>query len=190
MKSVKNAGFSCAATTGDGQMVIGTENGDVSLYATNKKINMNAKTKFPGLGDPIIGIDVTEDGKYILGTTKQYIFVIPTEVEIDGGVNTGFNVCMGVNKPIPIKLQVSEIKNVSFTPAKFSVDGKTSKKLIISSSGSNIIVWNFEKILKGVNDYKIQKLNTKIIDDGFVRGDYSKVVIATADNISIRQISK
>lgn len=43
-------------------------------------------------GDPVIGVDVTEAGDYILATTKNYLLVIPTEIEGDAKQRTGFDV--------------------------------------------------------------------------------------------------
>jgi hypothetical protein len=56
-----------------------------------------AKTTLPGLGDPIIGIDVTEDGRWILATCRTYIIVIPTDLP---NGNTGFEKPMGKYKVI------------------------------------------------------------------------------------------
>jgi len=48
------------------------------------------------LKDPIIGVDVTADGKWILATCKTYLIVINAEIK-DSGV-TGFSKSMGQNK--------------------------------------------------------------------------------------------
>jgi len=52
-------------------------------------------TTFPSK-DPIIGVDVTADGKWVLATCKTYLIVINTEIK-DTGV-TGFAKSMGQNK--------------------------------------------------------------------------------------------
>lgn len=66
--------------------------------------------------DPIIGVDTTADGKWILATTKTYLLVIPTEFQ---GGKSGFEVLlplpsglisfkysMGKDKPAPRRLQL------------------------------------------------------------------------------------
>lgn len=58
-----------------------------------------AKTTLPGLGDSIIGIDVTEDGRWILATCRTYIIVIPTDLP---GGSTGFEKAMGKFKVLII----------------------------------------------------------------------------------------
>ena len=87
--------FSCTATTGTGDLVVASDKGDIRLY---DKIQKRAKTHLPGLGDPIVGIDVTEDGKYILATCKTYILVIPTEAKKEGESVSGFNKSLGSEK--------------------------------------------------------------------------------------------
>ena len=64
---VSKNGFSCAATTGKGELAVASSKGDIRLF---NKLNVRAKTHLPGLGDPIIGIDTTENGKWIIATTK------------------------------------------------------------------------------------------------------------------------
>lgn len=59
--------FKCMATTGDGCIAVGSEDGKIRLYSD--KSMRQAKTSFPGLGAPITSIDVTHDGKWILATT-------------------------------------------------------------------------------------------------------------------------
>jgi hypothetical protein len=49
--------FSCAATTGKGELAVASAKGEIRLY---NKLSTRAKTMLPGLGDAIIGIDTTE----------------------------------------------------------------------------------------------------------------------------------
>jgi hypothetical protein len=85
-------------------VVAGDSKGELRLYSD---ISKRAKTALPGLGgqylpsihfqhpsnmnacmntshcmiiDGVIGVDVTEDGKYVLATTKAYLLLIPTSL--------------------------------------------------------------------------------------------------------------
>lgn len=69
----KGNDFTCAATTGDGGLAIAGSKGEIKLLNT---VGKNAKTALPGMGDPIIGIDVTADGHYIIATCKTYLLLI------------------------------------------------------------------------------------------------------------------
>jgi len=86
------------ATTFNGGLAIGSLNGEIRLY---KDVGQNAKTLLPGLGDPIRGIDMSIDGKWIVATTQTYLLLIPTICE---NGKTGFEHRMGKEKPNPKKL--------------------------------------------------------------------------------------
>lgn len=53
--------FSCMATSGDGYVVVGADDGKVRLYS--EKTLTQAKTSIPGMGLPITAVDVTFDGE-------------------------------------------------------------------------------------------------------------------------------
>lgn len=89
-------GFTCLATNGDGHVVVGSNKGEIRMF--NGVTQKRAKTKLPGLGDGITGIDVTQDGKWILATTPNYLLVLLTEIEGDKKNRTGFQVGMGKKK--------------------------------------------------------------------------------------------
>jgi hypothetical protein len=57
----------------------------------------------PGLGDPIIATDVTNNGEWVLATTETYLLLINVCVE---DVN-GFVTPLGKRKPPPKKLALS-----------------------------------------------------------------------------------
>ena len=90
--AAKNA-FSGLTTTADGKIAVASEKGDIRLFDTLGKI---AKTVLPALGDPIRGLDVTRDGRYLIATTKTYLLLIDTT--IGKGNNTGKS---GFDKPFP-----------------------------------------------------------------------------------------
>ena len=69
-----------------------------------------AKTAFPGLGSPITHVDVTYDGKWILGTTDSYMILISTVFkDKDGKTKTGFSGRMGNNIAAPRLLKLSPL---------------------------------------------------------------------------------
>lgn len=101
----RGTNFQCFASTGDGSIVVGSLDGKIRLYSSNSM--RQAKTAFPGLGSPITHVDVTYDGKWILGTTDTYLILICT-IFIDkcGKTKTGFNGRMGnrISAPRLLKL--------------------------------------------------------------------------------------
>ena len=71
-----------------------------------------ATTFLPGFGDPILGIDVTLDGKWILGTCAKYLILIPTST--GEGDNTGFEKLFNKVKRNPIRLFLDPIDIMKF----------------------------------------------------------------------------
>ena len=59
--------FSAAATTEKGYIAVASNKGDIRLF---DRLGINAKTLIPALGDPIIGMDVSADGRWVLATTR------------------------------------------------------------------------------------------------------------------------
>lgn len=119
----KNA-FSGVATTANGKLAVASEKGDIRLFDS---IGKNAKTALPPLGDPIIGIDVTADGKWVIATTKSYLLLINTLIgEGRYAGSLGFDRSFpAAAKPIPIRLHLRPDHvaymnhSVSFTPARY-----------------------------------------------------------------------
>lgn len=72
----RGTNFQCFASTGDGSIMVGSLDGKIRLYSQSSM--RMAKTAFPGLGSPITHVDVTYDGKWILGTTDTYLILIRT----------------------------------------------------------------------------------------------------------------
>lgn len=117
--------FSGVATTAGGKLAVASEKGDIRLFDS---IGKNAKTALPPLGDPILGIDVTADGRYIVATTKTYLLLIDTligEGKYQGQL--GFDRSFPATaKPIPRRLQLRSEHvaymnhDISFSPARYA----------------------------------------------------------------------
>lgn len=116
--------FSGVATTAKGKLAVASEKGDIRMFDS---IGQNAKTALPPLGDPILGIDVTADGRWIVATTKTYLLLIDTligEGKYQGSL--GFDRSFPATaKPIPRRLQLRGEHvaymnhDISFTPARY-----------------------------------------------------------------------
>jgi hypothetical protein len=97
---------------------------------------------------PIRYIDLSHDNKYILITCDKYLTIINTGIKIKA-------------EPIILKLDQScliqyNIKDEVFTYAKFFTNENSEEKMIIANFGKSIIIWNFEKVIKGeINLYRV-----------------------------------
>jgi len=180
-----NPKFSSIATTGLGQWAIGSSDGSIRLY--NK--TMRAKTKLPGLGAGIKHIEVTEDGKWVLATTKTYLVLVPTEMP--DSFKLGFDVRMGKKKPNPFRLRLKPrdmanfgIKEVDFTAAKFNMGKDTEEKWIVTATGNHIIKWNFDRVKKGfLQDYLICERTSNVSSGGFRFNRADEMLIAETDAV-------
>lgn len=104
----RGTNFQCFASTGDGSIVVGSLDGKIRLYS-NSSMRM-AKTAFPGLGSPITHVDVTYDGKWVLGTTDTYLILICTLFkDKDGKEKTGFSGRMGNRIAAPRLLKLTPL---------------------------------------------------------------------------------
>jgi len=187
--------LSCAATTETGHVAIGSQTGEIRMYSSNTfgqpKKNLDsapiAKTSLPGFGDPVIGIDVTADGQWILATCKTYLLVIPTKMESG---KTGFESRMGKEKPAPRRLQlrrehIAKMGNVAFTPARFNT-GTDKETSIVTSTGPYVITWNFSKVKQNVLDeYQVKQFSEVIVGDEFRYGTDKAIVVATPNDVSM-----
>ncbi|KAM3218219.1 hypothetical protein P3L10_022749 [Capsicum annuum] len=92
--SFEGTNFQCFATSGDGSIVFGSLDDNIRLYSSSSM--RQAKTAFSGLGSSITHVDVTYNGKWILGTTDTYLILICTLfVDNNGSTKTNFVSCMG-----------------------------------------------------------------------------------------------
>ncbi|KAK2660302.1 hypothetical protein Ddye_006835 [Dipteronia dyeriana] len=212
----RGTNFQCFATTGDGSIVVGSLDGKIRLYSINSM--RQAKTAFPGLGSPITHVDVTFDGKWILGTTDTYLIVIcALYTDKDGKTKTGFNGRMGnriaaprLLKLNPLDSHLAGIDN-KFHNAQFSwvtENGKQERHLV-ATVGKFSVIWNFQQVKDGSHEcylnqeglkscycYKIVLKDDSIVDSRFMHDKYAvsdvpeaPLVIATPMKVSSFSIS-
>ncbi|CDF38779.1 unnamed protein product [Chondrus crispus] len=182
------AKLGCVATTGSGHLAVASENGDVRLY---DQIGKNAKTHLPGLGDNIIGIDVSEDGKYILATTAKYLVIINTVVQAESQ-HSGFLKSMGKHKPAPRKLVIkpedihkNRMGEINFTPAHFNT-GSSLERSIVTSTGPFIVTWNFRSVKLGkLHNYNITRYMDNIVADDFAYNDDGRIVVTLPNDVTV-----
>ncbi|KAI0723285.1 VID27 cytoplasmic protein [Earliella scabrosa] len=181
--------FSGVATTGQGKLAVASEKGDIRLFDS---IGKNAKTALPPLGDPIIGVDVTSEGRWIVATTRTYLLLIDTligEGRYTGQL--GFDRSFPANaKPIPRRLQlraehVAYMGNsVSFTPARFNTGEGKDEVAIVTSTGQYVVAWDFAKVKKGQLDkYEIKKYDQFVVQDNFKFGDDKEIIVALQNDV-------
>ncbi|KAI0650792.1 VID27 cytoplasmic protein [Trametes meyenii] len=181
--------FSSVATTEAGKLAVASEKGDIRLFDS---IGKNAKTALPPLGDPILGVDVTANGRWIVATTKTYLLLIDTligEGRYTGSL--GFDRSFPATaKPIPRRLQLRAEHvaymdhSVSFTPARFNMGEGKEENAIVTSTGQYVVAWDFAKVKKGQLDkYEIKKYDQHVVQDNFKFGDDKEIIVALQNDV-------
>nr|XP_027094353.1 protein CYPRO4-like isoform X2 [Coffea arabica] len=212
----RGTNFNCFASTGDGSIVVGSLDGKIRLYSINSM--RQAKTAFPGLGSPITHVDVTFDGKWILGTTDTYLILICSLfTDKDGKTKTGFSGRMGNRISAPRLLKLTPLDshmagvNNKFRNAQFSwvtENGKQERHLV-ATVGKFSVIWNFQQVKDGSHEcyqnqvglkscycYKIVLKNDSIVDSRFMHEKFAvsdspeaPLVVATPLKVSSFSIS-
>ncbi|XP_016569773.2 protein CYPRO4 [Capsicum annuum] len=211
----RGTNFQCFATTGDGSIVVGSLDGKIRLYSSSSM--RQAKTAFPGLGSPITHVDVTYDGKWILGTTDTYLILICTLfIDKNGSTKTGFAGRMGNRISAPRLLKLNPLDSHmaganKFRSAQFSwvtENGKQERHLV-ATVGKFSVIWNFQQVkdgshgcyqnqvgLKSCYCYKIVPRDDSIVESRFMHDKYAvsdspeaPLVVATPMKVSSFSIS-
>ncbi|XP_009791929.1 protein CYPRO4-like [Nicotiana tabacum] len=211
----RGTNFQCFATTGDGSIVVGSLDGKIRLYSSSSM--RMAKTAFPGLGSPITHVDVTYDGKWILGTTDTYLVLICTLfIDKNGSTKTGFAGRMGNKISAPRLLKLNPLDSHmaganKFRNAQFSwvtENGKQERHLV-ATVGKFSVIWNFQQVkdsshgcyqnqvgLKSCYCYKIVLRDDSIVESRFMHDKFAvtdspeaPLVVATPLKVSSFSIS-
>ena len=188
--------FSAMATTEKGYIAVASNKGDIRLF---DRLGINAKTHLPALGEPIIGVDVSADGRWVLATCRTYLLLI--DAQQHSGKNEGklgFERSFGKdNKPKPRRLalkpeHVAQFQQetkapISFTAAKFNTGLDASETSIITSTGPFVVTWNLKKVIKGQNNssYTIKRYSDQIKADNFRFGSDKNVIIALPHEVDM-----
>lgn len=173
--------------------MVGTGLGEIRLFdqkAVSKTgdAGPRAKTKLVGYGDPILAVDVTRDGKYILATCATYLILCHVEDEDTGA--TGFEKSVR-RPPILLQLKPEDVVlvggKVDFTPAKFNVHGEETK--IVTSTANWVILWDFSNLLQaGQNKtivYEKRYYPDTVVADDFTRNSEGEVVLTMPDDVRL-----
>jgi hypothetical protein len=189
--------FSATATTEKGYIAVASNKGDVRLF---DRLGINAKTHIPALGEQIIGLDVSADGRWVLSTCRTYLLLIDT-LQKDGKNEgkLGFEKSFAKDaKPQPrrLGLQPSHVAQfqhetkqpLAFTPARFNTGVDSDETSIITATGPFIITWNLKKVLAGRKDpYTIKRYGENVMADNFRFGSDKNVIVALPNEVNMVQ---
>ncbi|CAK1367180.1 Vacuolar import and degradation protein 27 [Cercospora beticola] len=188
--------FSAAATTEQGYIAVASNKGDIRLF---DRLGINAKTALPALGDPVIGIDTSADGRWVLATTRTYLLLIDAEQK-EGSKYAGK---LGFEKPFskdhkpqPRRLgltpqHIAQFQHetgaaLSFTPARFNTGEGKEETTIITATGPFIVTWSMKKVLAGRKDpYHIKRYAEEVKADNFRFNSDKNIVVALPNEVDM-----
>ncbi len=189
--------FSAAATTEKGYIAVASNKGDIRMF---DRLGINAKTHIPALGEPIIGLDVSADGRWILATCRTYLLLIDAlQKEGKNEGKLGFEKSFGKDsKPQPRRLgltpaHVAQFQHetgvpLAFTPARFNTGEGLEETSIITATGPFIVTWSMKKIIRGSKDpYSIKRYAEEVKADNFRYGSDKNVVVALPNDVEMVQ---
>ncbi|XP_054810892.1 protein CYPRO4-like isoform X1 [Prosopis cineraria] len=149
----RGTNFQCFVTTGDGSIFVGSLDGRIRLYS--KTSMWQSKTIFPGLGSPITHVDVTYDGRWVLGTTDTYLILICNlHTAKDGETEDGF---MG-RMPRLLKLSPQDSHlaaiNNKFHGGHFSwvTENGIKERHLVATAGKFSVIWSFQQVKNSVHE--------------------------------------
>ncbi len=187
--------FSAAATTEQGYIAVASNKGDIRMF---DRLGINAKTHIPALGEPIIGLDVSADGRWVLATCRTYLLLVDAlqkEGKHEGKL--GFERSFGKDaKPQPRRLglqpaHVAQFQHetgaaLAFTPARFNTGVDSNETSIITATGPFIVTWNLKKVLAGRRDpYTIKRYAEEVKADNFKYGSDRDVIVALPNEVNM-----
>jgi hypothetical protein len=189
--------FSATATTENGYIAVASNKGDIRLF---DRLGINAKTHLPALGENIIGLDVSADGRWILATCKTYLLLVDAlQHEGKNEGELGFKKAFPKDsKPKPRRLtlnpmHVAQMQNetkapLSFTSAKFNTGLEANETAIITSTGPFMVTWNLRRVVQGRKDpYQIKRYAETVMADNFRFGSDKNVIVALPNQVELVQ---
>lgn len=182
--------FSAAATDEKGRLAVASNKGDLRLF---DQIGKNAKTALPALGDPILGVDVSADGRWVIATCRTYLLLIDTLIN-DGRYQgqLGFDRSFPADaRPLPRRLQLRPHhvaymeSEVHFTPAHFNT-GSDAETSIVTSTGNYVVSWSFDAVKKGnPYAYVLKRYGGTVVRDDYTYGSDQSIVVAFENDVQL-----
>ncbi|KAH9455942.1 hypothetical protein MJO28_005956 [Puccinia striiformis f. sp. tritici] len=182
--------FSCVVTTERGWTAVGSYKGDIRLYDS---IGKRAKSWFQGFKGPVLALDVSGDGAYLVATFEAFLVLFDCGIGFNKSISNSVNGC-GIMFDLTKahKSYVSQCDHIPirYKPAKFNLGPGTLEKIITTTIGPYLIAFNLESILNRKPEYEIKRYQDNVVTDSFRWNNDKDIVVTTPTNVFIQKRSK
>ena len=171
----RGTNFTCVATSGEGYIAVGAQNGSVRLFGSSGF--KQAVTVVEGLGGPVTAIDVTFDGRYVAATSDGYVLVVKT---FDDDSSAFLTRMSGKLSAVVLKLRPEDaVPGERFVKAKFTwvTDSNMTERWLAAGYGQSTIIWNFRHVKAAMSPssaivvaghYSVIPRAEKVVDNAFM----------------------
>ncbi|KAG1056173.1 hypothetical protein G6F43_001917 [Rhizopus delemar] len=158
--------FSTVASSRSKYVAVGSKKGVIRIFS---ELNKVAAITLPPIGEPILGLDVTLDGRYLIATCSNFLILVHTLLN---------------DQAITLRIKPEHVtlmnEAVSFKRAYFDIHNRND---IVCITGSFVVIWNFKNVCQGdFTCYKMQRLEAPIVSSTSDSKD--DLIIAFEDQVS------
>lgn len=210
--------FTCHSTSANGHLAIGDSTGNLRLYSGppgsrredplksgSEYFPKTAKTLLQ-LQQPILFVDISSDGRFILATLDKFILFINTVFTDDKShEKLGFTDRMGAQKPSPLRLQPSATlifemggaERLHFKEARFSnYDDAGNSGYIVASCGDYLLSWTLSAVVEAeqlqnmgtLEQTGVARISKQVLSSGSTVPD--RVTFLTNDEVGLLPLRK
>ncbi len=151
--------FECVVSTKNGYTAVGSRTGEIRLFS---EINKPAKSLITGFGDRILGLDTSDDEKWLLVTCDHYLLLISThnkDLSNNAYQQSYTNLW---TTPTKLKLTTSDQQRYQLHTKSLNCAYFDSKNRIVTTIGNYLVIWTFTKG-QIASTYQIQSCPQSIV---------------------------
>lgn len=143
--------------------------------------------------DPIIALDSSRDGKWLLATTDHYLLIYPTfSGNVDGykkGIRKTKTGAIRIELPANLLTDAEDEQGFQLLPASFDSSLETHQKLrVLSAFKSCLLTWTFDTAKRSIKLHKVLNTGSQILEIQFVAGRDDQALVATVEELRIVKI--
>ena len=137
--------------------------------------------------EPIIGLESSADGHWLLGTTERSLFFVPTFV----GDKDGYTSSLRRIKPQPTLLALPAATTndpspqPSFMPAVISIAEPNGQFHVIAGQGSVLVLWTLDRQMEMVGGPYTIELSEQVLEYQFVFGRVDQAYVTTQSGVEV-----